>query len=125
MEAVMNGTVAERTACTPQPSQEESKFEVCTHVEMDVDLEPTTDFGDVWKSTEEARVVGVSPDVLGGVAPDVPEVKVGVAGAGTAKRPRSTRRTRGVQAHTDAGEGGGEGVGGRGGLPLKKRRRRK
>ena len=120
MEAVMNSTVAETTACTSQPSQEESQFEVCTHVEMDVDIEPTTVFGDGWTSADEAGVVGVSPDATECVAPDVPKVEVGVSGARTGTRPRSTRRTRGVQAHTDAGEG----VGGRGRTPPKKKRKR-
>ena len=117
METVMNSTVAGTTACTPQPSQEESQFEVCTHVEIDVDVEPTTVFGDGWTSADEAGVVGVSPDV--------PEVEVGVSGVGTGTRPRSTRRTRVVLPHTDAGEGCGEGVGGRGRTPPKKKRKRK
>ena len=116
MEDVKNSVVADRIACIPQPSAEESKFEACTHVQMEVDIPSCIIFWDDRKSVEEARGSNL--------AAVVPDVEVGGGGSGTVKRPRSSGRAWGVLAHIDAGDGGGEGVGGRGEPPLKKKRRR-
>ena len=92
MEDVRNTTAAERMACTPQPIEEESKYEACTHVQVDDDLPPCIIFWDDRKWGDEAR----GDDSLS----EVPELGAVVAVAGTVKRPRLSARARVVAGHT-------------------------